>query len=160
RTSRRRLRRRRARVGPLQGRTARRGEARSFPRAPTRDRGGCISLSCRHDRQRTRPPAGSSPPPPAGPCAGPGVRHTPGADGACRARCHPRHAAGPGRERRYAMKRTLAAIVLPTVVLLGLPGLTAAHPLGNFTTNRYTALTVEPRVVRLVYALDLAELPA
>lgn len=39
-------------------------------------------------------------------------------------------------------------------------GLAAAHPLGNFTTNRYAALTVEPRAVRIAYALDLAELPA
>jgi len=39
-------------------------------------------------------------------------------------------------------------------------GLAAAHPLGNFTTNRYAALTVEPREVRIAYALDLAELPA
>ena len=39
-------------------------------------------------------------------------------------------------------------------------GLAAAHPLGNFTTNRYAALMVEPRAVRIAYALDLAELPA
>jgi len=45
-------------------------------------------------------------------------------------------------------------------VLLVLPGLSAAHPLGNFTTNRYAALTVQPREVRIAYAVDLAELPA
>jgi nickel/cobalt exporter len=46
------------------------------------------------------------------------------------------------------------------VALLVLSGLSAAHPLGNFTTNRYAALTVGPRDVRIAYALDLAELPA
>ena len=44
--------------------------------------------------------------------------------------------------------------------LLVLPALSAAHPLGNFTTNRYAALTVQPREVRIAYAVDLAELPA
>ncbi|HJW70136.1 MAG TPA: high-affinity nickel-transporter [Candidatus Binatia bacterium] len=46
------------------------------------------------------------------------------------------------------------------VALLVLSGLSAAHPLGNFTTNHYAALTVQPRDVRVAYALDLAELPA
>ncbi len=51
------------------------------------------------------------------------------------------------------MKTLLAAIgVLAPVAA-------AAHPLGNFTTNRYAALIVEPRAVRVVYSLDLAELP-
>jgi ABC-type nickel/cobalt efflux system permease component RcnA len=44
--------------------------------------------------------------------------------------------------------------------LLVLRGLSAAHPLGNFTTNRYAALTVQPREVRIAYAVDLAEVPA
>lgn len=36
----------------------------------------------------------------------------------------------------------------------------AAHPLGNFTTNRYAALAVEPGAVRIAYVVDMAELPA
>ena len=52
------------------------------------------------------------------------------------------------------MKTLLAAVGLLV------PVMAAAHPLGNFTTNRYAALTVEPRALRVVYALDLAELPA
>jgi nickel/cobalt exporter len=50
--------------------------------------------------------------------------------------------------------------VIAAIALLVWSGLAAAHPLGNFTTNRYAALTVEPREVRIAYALDLAELPA
>jgi nickel/cobalt transporter (NicO) family protein len=51
------------------------------------------------------------------------------------------------------MKTLLAAVGLLV------PVAAAAHPLGNFTTNRYAALIVEPRAVRVVYSLDLAELP-
>jgi nickel/cobalt exporter len=40
-----------------------------------------------------------------------------------------------------------------------LPALAAAHPLGNFTSNRYAAILVEPRAVQITYAVDLAELP-
>ena len=49
--------------------------------------------------------------------------------------------------------------LLATVGLLRAGCRRRAHPLGNFTTNRYAALVVEPRAVRVVYALDLAELP-
>ena len=53
------------------------------------------------------------------------------------------------------MRTAIAALAL-----LVLSGPCAAHPLGNFTTNRYAALTVQPRDVRIAYAVDLAELPA
>src|SRR5262249_57951436 len=87
-----------------------------------------------------------------------GVRRTPGADGARRARGHPAHAgraAGSRSGGRFTMRTAIAACTL-----LVLPALSAAHPLGNFTTNRYAALTVQPREVRIAYAVDLAELPA
>jgi ABC-type nickel/cobalt efflux system permease component RcnA len=48
---------------------------------------------------------------------------------------------------------------LLAVVAVLAPAIAAAHPLGNFTTNRYAALTIEPRAIRVAYALDLAELP-
>ena len=46
------------------------------------------------------------------------------------------------------------------LIALVLPGIALAHPLGNFTTNRYAALLVEPTGVRIAYAVDMAELPA
>jgi len=46
------------------------------------------------------------------------------------------------------------------LLVLAVPALSGAHPLGNFTTNRYAALTVEPQAVRVAYVVDLAELPA
>ena len=53
------------------------------------------------------------------------------------------------------MKRLFTALLV-----LAVPALSGAHPLGNFTTNRYAALTVEPQAVRVAYVVDLAELPA
>ncbi len=38
-------------------------------------------------------------------------------------------------------------------------GLAFAHPLGNFTVNRYARLEPTPDAFRLVYVLDLAEIP-
>jgi len=49
---------------------------------------------------------------------------------------------------------------LIALLVLAVPALAGAHPLGNFTTNRYAALTVEPHAVRVAYVVDLAELPA
>ena len=46
------------------------------------------------------------------------------------------------------------------LLVLAVPALSGAHPLGNFTTNRYAALSVEPQAVRVAYVVDLAELPA
>src|SRR5947209_16500638 len=36
----------------------------------------------------------------------------------------------------------------------------AAHPLGNFTVNRYARVELSARVVRVYYVLDEAEIPA
>ena len=46
------------------------------------------------------------------------------------------------------------------LVLLGSVGAAAAHPLGNFTVNRYAEVEVSAGVVRVRYVLDLAEVPA
>ncbi|MGH3130372.1 MAG: nickel/cobalt transporter [Gaiellaceae bacterium] len=55
------------------------------------------------------------------------------------------------------MKRLL--VVLTALTALAAPASAAAHPLGNFTTNRYTR--IEPSGGRLyaLYVLDLAEIP-
>ena len=46
------------------------------------------------------------------------------------------------------------------VLALCLPAVAAAHPLGNFTVNRYAALRVEARLLSVRYVVDLAEIPA
>src|SRR5262249_60067314 len=93
-----------------------------------------------------------------GDSARPGVRRTPDDDGSRLARGHPAQGGGAAGYRsggRFTMRSAIAACVL-----LVLPGLSAARPLGNFTANRYAALSVQPREVRIAYAVDLAELPA
>jgi hypothetical protein len=51
----------------------------------------------------------------------------------------------------------LAALALP---LLTPASKAAAHPLGNFTINRYSRLEIGASEVRLRYVLDIAEIPA
>ncbi|HXI16457.1 MAG TPA: hypothetical protein VNM48_08800, partial [Chloroflexota bacterium] len=51
----------------------------------------------------------------------------------------------------------LAALVfLPSLVA---PAPAAAHPLGNFTVNRYSRLELSPDRLRIRYVLDAAEIP-
>ena len=45
-------------------------------------------------------------------------------------------------------------------MLGAIPSAADAHPLGNFTTNQYSRIEVREDGLRLVYVLDLAEIPA
>jgi ABC-type nickel/cobalt efflux system permease component RcnA len=63
------------------------------------------------------------------------------------ARSRARHATGIA-----ALVAVLAALVLPTAV--------SAHPLGNFTINRYNGLTVGTEGVVVDRVVDMAEIPA
>jgi ABC-type nickel/cobalt efflux system permease component RcnA len=52
------------------------------------------------------------------------------------------------------------AVATGTVALLVLaPGAASAHPLGNFTVNRYSGLVVGTDAVTVEHVLDLAEIP-
>jgi nickel/cobalt transporter (NicO) family protein len=57
------------------------------------------------------------------------------------------------------VKRLLIAVAA-LVVVLALPGVARAHPLGNFTVNHYAGIEVAGKTVYVRYALDLAEIPA
>jgi hypothetical protein len=59
---------------------------------------------------------------------------------------------------RRPMRR---ALVLAGVVaaVLSAPATAIAHPLGNFTVNRYAGIELTPDEVRIDYVLDLAEIP-
>src|SRR3954451_8720150 len=64
----------------------------------------------------------------------------------------------PGRSNH---RRRLLLLALLSIVLLS-PGGTrrvAAHPLGNFTINLYSRLTVAPARVTIAYFVDMAEIP-
>lgn len=56
---------------------------------------------------------------------------------------------------RRSLLLVLAAVGFLTVVIPG----ANAHPLGNFTVNRYTGILVSPDGVQLDHVLDLAEIP-
>lgn len=52
------------------------------------------------------------------------------------------------------------AVVLSTLAATFVAPSASAHPLGNFTINRYGGLTVGPEAVLVDHVLDLAEIPA
>src|SRR5690349_13212563 len=60
------------------------------------------------------------------------------------------------------MKKLRWGVVALAVLLavVGWPRGAGAHPLGNFTINHYTALTVRGGAVDVRYILDMAEIPA
>lgn len=59
--------------------------------------------------------------------------------------------------RRFSAGLALLAGLLLAVAY---PAPAAAHPLGNFTVNQYGRIEVTEEGVRLVYVLDMAEIPA
>ena len=59
-------------------------------------------------------------------------------------------------EVRLVKRLLLAAAVLAA---LAVPAAAAAHPLGNFTVNRYSEIELSGGTVYVHYALDLAEIP-
>jgi nickel/cobalt transporter (NicO) family protein len=54
----------------------------------------------------------------------------------------------------------LPAGLLALLLALGTPVAVSAHPLGNFTINRYSRLSVGAKQLQLLYVLDMAEIPA
>jgi ABC-type nickel/cobalt efflux system permease component RcnA len=60
--------------------------------------------------------------------------------------------------RRLAATILLSGALFGATALIGAPA-ALAHPLGNFTINHFSGLTVTPGHVRITYALDMAEIP-
>ena len=56
------------------------------------------------------------------------------------------------------MRRLLLVAGVVVVVILA-PALAVAHPLGNFTINRYAGIELTPGQVRIDYVVDMAEIP-
>ena len=69
------------------------------------------------------------------------------------------HGSGRCRQHRWRLRLTLAGISVALALAFG-TGPAAAHPLGNFTTNRYARVEVSAGVLRVYYVLDEAELRA
>ena len=56
--------------------------------------------------------------------------------------------------------RLLAASIIGAAIALVAVGTAAAHPLGNFTVNRYAGIELAGSTIYVRYALDLAEIPS
>jgi len=57
------------------------------------------------------------------------------------------------------VKRRVAVLLTVAGAMLLAPGTASAHPLGNFTVNRYAGIEVAGDRIYVRYALDLAEIP-
>ncbi len=57
-------------------------------------------------------------------------------------------------------RQWLTVLLLVFAVMGGLPTALFAHPLGNFTVNRYARLEPQGNEVALLYIVDMAEIPA
>ena len=57
------------------------------------------------------------------------------------------------------VKAFVAALLAVAAAVLLAPGSASAHPLGNFTVNRYAGIEVAGSSTYVRYALDLAEIP-
>ena len=55
--------------------------------------------------------------------------------------------------------RRLAALGLVLAGLLAAPAVASAHPLGNFTINRYSLIQPGPHAVQVTFVVDMAEIP-
>lgn len=55
--------------------------------------------------------------------------------------------------------RMASAVTIALLLLVIGSASALAHPLGNFTINRYSKLTIGQETVRLLYVLDMAEIP-
>jgi nickel/cobalt transporter (NicO) family protein len=59
-------------------------------------------------------------------------------------------------KRRYFLSPFMLLVLLMPLLL---PGYLFAHPMGNFSVNHFSALTVFPTSVRVSYVIDMAEIP-
>ena len=58
---------------------------------------------------------------------------------------------------KRTMRRLLAVLI--ALIALAVAGVVSAHPLGNFTISRYSALTLRAAAVNVHYVIDMAEIP-
>ena len=70
-------------------------------------------------------------------------------------RCRPKD-----RSRRSRVALALGALATVVLIVAGSAGSADAHPLGNFTINRYARVELSAGRVRVYYVLDEAEIPA
>src|SRR5207248_5686458 len=118
-----------------------------------------VLLPSRDDRARARDAGGGAARPGPGPLHQPCVLDPVVEGGAAhsrpdgrRAMKHP-HRSGASRWRALRTILALTAACLGAVELMAAP-VASAHPLGNFTINRYSDLVLSPGAVRVGYIVD------
>lgn len=62
--------------------------------------------------------------------------------------------------RRQYWRHIVASLLAILVYLISSPHRVAAHPLGNFSVNTYSRLELGAGEIRLLYIVDMAEIPA
>ena len=60
---------------------------------------------------------------------------------------------------RITRVKPFAALAVVVLAVLAAPAIASAHPLGNFTINRYAGIEVAGSDIYVRYALDVAEIP-
>src|SRR5205814_2716860 len=61
--------------------------------------------------------------------------------------------------RREEIRMKRLAVILAALAALVVPVAASAHPLGNFTINRFSRVEVSGHRLYVVYVLDMAEIP-
>src|SRR5215211_8635675 len=119
----------------------RRGPAVLEALAPARDEGRAQAVPSGDDRALPRAHGRGQPLPAPRACAQPALLPPLGAHGA----------------KGAAMRKLV--VVLAALAALAAPASAAAHPLGNFTVNRFSRVEVSGPRLYVRYVLDLAEIP-
>jgi ABC-type nickel/cobalt efflux system permease component RcnA len=57
------------------------------------------------------------------------------------------------------LRLRIAVAVAALAAVLAVPAVAAAHPLGNFTVNRYTLIEPQRGHIRVLFVVDMAEIP-
>jgi ABC-type nickel/cobalt efflux system permease component RcnA len=57
------------------------------------------------------------------------------------------------------MRRRIGLLLVALAAAMAMPSTAQAHPLGNFTINRYSLIELSPGSVHVTFALDIAEIP-
>ena len=63
------------------------------------------------------------------------------------------------KSKTFTLKSKIVLVALLALTILALPATALAHPLGNFTVNRYSRIEVGSAGVNIFYVLDMAEIP-
>jgi ABC-type nickel/cobalt efflux system permease component RcnA len=64
-----------------------------------------------------------------------------------------------GTTRRLFLTHSITIWVVAIFLVFFLPFSSFAHPMGNFSINHYSGLEIHPAFVRVLYVIDMAEIP-